>query len=208
MVHSAAEIEMPIPSDEPPPILLRVGSHSLATGILYTLLSARYTVIMPTDYVTPSSYLFSLPDVLITTSDDPEVVEQAAGIGVIVVARTFLSGLELVDHPRIRGVLVDVPDSLGTHLPRAIQAVKQGQRYVLPELLLPMEGDGLSRKEVQVLVLTALGYGGDEIAARLKLRRNRIYKVRTRIMERLNITLNMEQARDKLLDWWQARITA
>jgi DNA-binding CsgD family transcriptional regulator len=140
-------------------------------------------------------------------SDDLDVAKTVAApnrLPMVVVARTFLCGLDLIEDTRIQGLLVDIPGNMGRVLDLHLDAVVRGGRVVQAALYAPLSSL-LSPQEAQVVVLAAQGLSLKEICGRLNLSRSSVASYRDRAVERLGLPdLTAGSARKALNEWWHS----
>jgi DNA-binding CsgD family transcriptional regulator len=157
----------------------------------------------------PSQVRARLPQtatILVSTSDDRDLLRAALPspmpVPLILVARTFVLGLELARDPCVTGILMSGPGSHLLPLAHAIQEVGAGRRYVQPELLHPLDAY-LSEREAEVLTLTALGYRRPAIAEELGVGLTTVKTYEKRVRQKLGLpSLTIRGAQEALERWW------
>ncbi len=119
--------------------------------------------------------------VVLTMEASPVFAQQALDAGAI--------GFVLKEHSAV-------------DLYEAVRSAASGEEYVSPSVAAGLEAlrcakgqDGLSPREIEVLRLTALGYTGSEIAAKLHLSRRTVESHRATIHRKLGLATRAELVR-------------
>jgi DNA-binding CsgD family transcriptional regulator len=193
------------------PILLLVRSRIFLAGLQDALRYTRFSFSTPPRF---TAYHSDFPQwerggrcIILTVSEDLDVAATVVTpnrLPMVVVARTFLCGLDLIEDPRIQGLLVDIPGNMGRVLDLHLEAVVRGDRVVQSALSAPLSSL-LSPQEAQVVVLAAQGLSLKEISGRLELSRSSVSSYRDRAIARLGLSdLTAGSARKALHEWWQS----
>ncbi len=115
---------------------------------------------------------------------------------VLAMESTPLFAQRVLDAGALGYVLKDQADA---ELVAAVRAAARGERYVSPQIAAALDAleavqvkDGLSRREAEVLRLTALGYTGLEIAGQLNISRRTVDSHRANLHAKLGVRTRAE----------------
>lgn len=195
-------------------VVLCVRSHLLRSGLREMAMVAGVEVLLETashqDVMQSLRGIFS-PTAIVSISDDLDYLAPITShynIPLVLVARTLLNGLELVNDVRVQGLLVeDIADdtAMAPLLVTALHSVSGGQRYVVPVLKEPFADTSLTPREREILVMVARGYTISEMRAMLNHSRRTLDTYRQRIANKIGRDLTSQTAREWIEQWWTSR---
>lgn len=195
-------------------IALCIRSHLLRSGLREMALLAGVHVVLETashqDLMQSLRGIFS-PTAIVSISDDLDYLAPVTShyrIPLVLVARTLLNGLELVNDARVQGLLVeDIADdtAMAPLLIEALDSVTNGHRYVVPVLKEPFADTPLTPREREILVMVARGYTISEMREMLNHSRRTLDTYRQRIANKIGRDLTSQTAREWIEQWWTSR---